>query len=201
MRTLLHVCCALCYAKALPGAAAAGLTGGAAGGSAGGANELAAFWFNPNIHPLIEYRRRLKAVQVFSERVSHELVVRDAYELAAFCRLTVDAQQRPERCRVCYDWRLRETARAAREGGFDAFATTLCTSTHQDHGQIRAAGEQAAREFGIGFLYNDWRTCEPEERLLKGIYRQQYCGCVFSEQERYEHTSLHLYRNDSSPDQ
>ncbi len=190
MKTLLHVCCALCYAKALPGAVADGLL--AAGGT------LTAFWYNPNIHPLIEYRRRLKAVQVFSERVPHPLLLAEEYGLAEFCRRTVAEQERPGRCATCYDWRLERTARVAKAHGFEAFTTTLCTSLHQDHALICAAGDRAAALHGVRFLYGDWRSCIADERLLKGIYRQQYCGCVFSEQERYESTSLHLYRSEST---
>lgn len=186
MNVLLHVCCALCYAKALPGILPE-LQGGA----------FAAFWFNPNIHPLIEYRRRLKAVRVFSERLPHALHIDDEYGLAEFCRRTARTQERPGRCSVCYDWRLERTAQRARELGLEAFTTTLCTSPHQDHARIQASGERAAAAHGVRFLYRDWRECEADEALLRGIYRQQYCGCVFSEEERYRTTTLHLYHSDS----
>lgn len=187
MKLLLHVCCALCYAKALPGAEE--LCAG---------DSLSALWFNPNIHPLIEYRRRLKAVQVLAERLSHGLVISDEYGLAEFCRRTADRQQPPQRCALCYDWRLDFAARRARELGIGAFTTTLCTSLHQDHALIRACGERAAVAHGVTFVYRDWRDLAADEKLLKGLYRQQYCGCIFSEEERYRNTSLHRYRGAGS---
>ncbi len=85
--------------------------------------------------------------------------------------------------------RLGRVAELAKEGGYDAFTTTMLVSTYQDHGEIRRAGEEAAAEHGVRFIYRDCRPKVMEGvRASKemGVYRQQYCGCVFSEQERYE---------------
>ena len=95
---------------------------------------------------------------------------------------------------VRYDLRLGATAAKAVELGCTSFTSTLITSKHQDHALIRAAGEAAAAEHGVEFMYRDLREAEADARLLTGLYRQQYCGCVFSEAERFGSTNKHLYR-------
>ncbi len=183
MKILIHMCCAHCYAKFLTGlqqeedkpAQAAGL------------------WFNPNIHPLIEYRRRLKAVRMLAERHQWQVHILDEYGLKSFCRQIHPNYDMPERCRTCYQIRLEEAAGFAAANGYDTLATTLCTSRHQDHNLIRDAGQQAAANAGIGFWYRDLRESEPDPKLLQGLYKQQYCGCVFSEEDRYRNTTLHCY--------
>lgn len=93
-----------------------------------------------------------------------------------------------ERCRFCYALRLRQTARVAKKGNFGAFSTTLLVSPFQRHDLIREAGEAAAAEVGLPFHYEDFRPDFRDgvrrSREL-GMYRQQYCGCVFSERERF----------------
>lgn len=181
-KILLHVCCAPCAVRALEGLAAEPAAG------------LALYWYNPNIHPLLEYRRRLKAVHVLTERIPYTLYVADNYGLGEFVRLTADTQETPARCALCYQLRLRKAAEFAAQNGFAAFTSSLCTSRHQSHEMIRTSGEAAAREFGVPFMYRDWRDFAGEERLHKGLYRQQYCGCIFSEYERFKDTTTHLYR-------
>lgn len=180
----LHVCCALCYAKALEGLKE----------EYGDNPPVTAVWFNPNIHPLIEYRRRLKAVQIFSERVDIPLVIIDEYGLNEFCRLTAENQQVPGRCEICYNMRFKKVAEIAADNAADTFSSTLCTSPHQPHELIKKCGESAAAANGIKFAYRNWREFAPDEKLIKGIYRQQYCGCIFSEYDRFKDTNLHLYK-------
>jgi hypothetical protein len=93
-----------------------------------------------------------------------------------------------DRCSHCYEVRLRHTAEQARKGFFDAFTTTLLYSRYQKHDLIRTTGEDIAREFDIPFFYKDFRAgWEEGVRLSKdmGLYRQKYCGCIFSEKERF----------------
>jgi hypothetical protein len=93
--------------------------------------------------------------------------------------------------------RLEETARVAAERGFSAITTTLLASGHQDHEAVRRMGEQAAAGRGLAFHYEDWRPLGKrghEDAKRRHLYRQQYCGCIFSEEERFAPTSLHLYR-------
>jgi predicted adenine nucleotide alpha hydrolase (AANH) superfamily ATPase len=93
-----------------------------------------------------------------------------------------------ERCRFCYHLRLFAAARAAKEGKFDAFTSSLLYSKYQKHELIREIGEQAALEAGLPFYYEDfrqgWQAGQARSKEL-GLYRQQYCGCIYSERERY----------------
>jgi len=110
---------------------------------------------------------------------------------------------RPERCLACYRMRLAETARVAAEKGFSAMTTTLLASEHQDHEAVRRLGEEAAAARGLGFHYEDWRPRAGrgrEEAKRRSLHRQQYCGCLFSEEERFAPTSLHLYRGGGAPE-
>lgn len=183
MKLLVHACCAWCLGKALPGLAKEGV----------GAGEATVFWYNPNIHPLIEYRRRLKALKMLCERARLPLETEDEYGLVEFCRAIHGRETVPARCGICYAMRMRRAARAAKEGGYDAFTTTLLTSLQQHHELLRAAGEAAAEEFGVAFLYRDWRGETADPALLKWLYKQSYCGCVFSEYDRYRATTTHLW--------
>ena len=181
-KILLHACCAHCLGKLL-----SALAVGAP------AREPVVYWNNPNIHPLIEYRRRLKAVKMLAERAKLPLVADESYGLVEFCRAVHGHEETPERCARCYALRLGRAARAAREAGYRVFTSTLVTSRHQDHDLIRAAGEAAATAEGVEFLYLDARAAEAEARLVQMLYRQQYCGCVFSEYDRFKDTTAHLW--------
>ncbi len=181
---LIHACCAHCLAKTL-----AGLRG-----EFGTEADLRAFWYNPNIHPLLEYRRRLKAVRVLHERDPAPLEIVDEYGLMPFCQALAGEFDAPARCAVCYRLRLDRAAARARELGLAAFTSTLVTSTHQSHAPIREAGDAAAAAHDVAFLYRDLRAVKVEPKAAQGLYRQQYCGCVFSEADRFRDTSKHLYK-------
>ncbi len=181
MKLIVHVCCAPCLAGTLDVFAALG--------------SVMAYFCNPNIHPLLEFRKRLKAFEVFADRSKIAFDADREYGLCDFLR-----QVRPDgagRCLVCYRERLRRTARYATGVRANAFSTTLLSSTHQDHEAIRRAGEEAANEFGVPFLYRDLRhLAGAGEAIAKkmSIYRQQYCGCIFSEYERYKDTNTEVHR-------
>ena len=154
------------------------------------------FFHNPNIHPLIEFRRRLTAVQVLAERERLDLIADDRYGLKEFLARTAP-WDRPARCLACWRMRLTETARVAAERGFEAITTTLLSSTHQDHSCVRRIGEEAAAEKGLQFHCEDFRPLAAhahEEAKRRNLYRPQYCGCIFSEEERFMPTRLHLHR-------
>lgn len=93
------------------------------------------------------------------------------------------------RCGYCYLCRLEKTAKYAKENGFDAFSTTLLISPYQDHELLKKTGDMLSKKYGIEFLYKDFRPGfrygQNKAREL-GLYMQKYCGCVFSEEERYE---------------
>jgi epoxyqueuosine reductase len=179
---LIHTCCAHCLGKLLTG-----LKADAADW------EPVVFWDNPNIHPLIEYRRRLKAVKMLVERANLQLIADESYGLVQFCRAIHGHEEVPERCRRCYALRMGSTARAAREADCTVFTSTLVTSSHQDHTLIREAGETAAEREGLTFFYRDFREDEADAALVKMLYHQQYCGCVFSEYDRFKDTRTHLW--------
>jgi predicted adenine nucleotide alpha hydrolase (AANH) superfamily ATPase len=115
-------------------------------------------------------------------RIVHE----DPYGLVQFLREV--AFHENERCPICYRMRLGRTAELARSLGHDAFTTTMLVSTQQDHDAVRAAGEAAALAHGVGFAYRDLRPRVMQgvrASKERGLYRQQYCGCVYSEWERH----------------
>ncbi len=185
MSILLHICCAPCLLGPLDELRRAGFVG---------------YFYNPNTHPLIEFRRRLKAVQVLAEQERFDLVCDEQYGLTKFLE-TVDWRG-PNRCRDCYRLRLRAAANLARERGCEAFTTTLLVSIYQNHEALRQVGQEVAAETGVPFVYHDWRPLADNGRQAaksRSLYRQQYCGCVFSEFDRYKNASLHLHRPGETP--
>ena len=173
MKVLLHICCANCAIYPLERINAEG-------------HEAVGFFFNPNIHPYQEYQKRLEALKQYSEKTGLQVIYRDEYLLEEFLRNV--AHRAEERCAYCYKVRLEATAREAKKGGFDRFSTTLLQSTHQNHASIRETAEEAAREIEVPFYYEDFRTGWKkgvEVSKAMGLYRQQYCGCIYSEKERY----------------
>jgi predicted adenine nucleotide alpha hydrolase (AANH) superfamily ATPase len=173
MRILLHICCGPCAIFPLLQLRAAG-------------HDVTGFFFNNNIHPYQEYVRRKDAAIRVAELESMPLIIQDDYDLEGF--LAHVASQPDKRCSYCYSSRIRATAATAVAGGFEAFTASLLYSRYQKHDEIKALGEQIGNETGIGFLYQDFRIGWQEGiRLSKerGLYRQQYCGCIYSEKERY----------------
>jgi len=144
------------------------------------------FFYNPNIQPYQELQRRLEALQVVAQKEDLKLIIRPDYELEAFVRQTAYRESR--RCIYCYSVRLEAAARLAKKSRFDAFTTTLLYSKRQKHELIRTIAEEAARRSGIQFHYQDfregWKEAQRKAKDL-GIYRQQYCGCIYSEKERF----------------
>jgi predicted adenine nucleotide alpha hydrolase (AANH) superfamily ATPase len=114
------------------------------------------------------------------------VVYRNEYLLEEFLRNV--SHRVEERCPYCYSIRLEATAREARRNGFDQFSTTLLQSTHQNHQLIKETGERLAKEVGIPFYYEDfrqgWRKGVEVSKTM-GLYRQQYCGCIYSERDRF----------------
>ncbi len=186
---LLHTCCAPCL-----GAARATLLGNPSGTLPPVAG---IFFYNPNIHPLLEFRRRVKALRVYLERDRLVAEIDDDYGLDLYLREVYRPElPRPERCRRCYALRLGRTAREAAEKGLSGFTTTLLASREQDRDLVTEEGRRAAAAAGVEFYEADLRQVLPDEKMMRGIYKQQYCGCVFSEEERFRPTAKHLYHPD-----
>ena len=173
MKTLLHVCCAPCAIQCVEVLRTDHF-------------EVAGFWYNPNIHPFTEYRSRRNCLREYAEGVQLTLLEKNDYALRPFVRAV--AEDIDHRCGKCYEMRLFETARQAAEGGFDSFTSSLFISPYQNHELMRQVAERAAEEYGVEFLYRDFRPYfrpgQEKARELE-MYIQKYCGCVFSEQERY----------------
>lgn len=173
MKILLHVCCANCAAYPIRVLAKDG-------------HEVFGYWYNPNIHPFTEYRKRLDAVKALEQKRPFPVFYHDSYDLERF--LKVATQDVDNRCAFCYKIRLIKAANFAKEEHFDAFTTTLLISPHQKHELIKEIGEKIGGDLGIRFLYSDFRSGfyegKNEARSLE-LYGQKYCGCIFSEKERY----------------
>jgi len=173
MRILLHICCANCAIYPLERLKESW-------------DEVVGYFFNPNIHPYQEYQKRLESLKRYSEEVGMEVVYRDEYLLEEFLKTV--SHRVEERCRYCYSIRLEATAQEAKKNSFDQFSTTLLQSNHQNHQLIKDIGDRLAREIGIPFYYEDFRSGwrkGVEVSKAMGLYRQQYCGCIYSEKERF----------------
>ena len=173
VKILLHICCAPCTIYSLRILR-------------NGEHDVCGLFYNPNIHPYLEYRKRLETLDAYAGQVRMRVIREEAYPLEEFFRQVAFREE--ERCRSCYHLRLSQTARVARRDRFDAFTTTLLYSRFQKHDLIRSIGESVAVQQGIPFLYLDFRAGWSEGvRISKelGMYRQSYCGCIYSEKERF----------------
>jgi epoxyqueuosine reductase len=173
MKILLHICCAPCAIYPVQELRSGGM-------------DVTGYFFNHNIHPYQEYRRRMDTVRNYAELVELDVVYRDEYRLEEF--LANVADNPADRCLYCYSSRLEIVAAAALELGFEAFSTSLLYSRYQKHDIIREVGERIADRYGIAFHYADFRKGWQEGITLSKkmeLYRQQYCGCIYSEKDRY----------------
>ena len=144
------------------------------------------FFYRHNIHPYTECMKREETLKTYSETADLKVIWQEGYELEEFIR---DAAFREsERCIVCYYKRLTATALLAKRGKFDAYSTTLLYSKFQNHELLREVGNAVGKKAGVKFLYRDFRHGWKhgiEESKKIGLYRQQYCGCIYSEKERF----------------
>ena len=148
--------------------------------------EIKGFWFNSNIHPYQEYQKRLKSLQDFAEKENIQMIRKDEYNLEDFLRKACFREN--SRCQFCYYDRLKYSAIVAKKGNFDYFSTSLLYSKFQKHELIKEIGESLTDEYGVKFFYQDFRELWKEGITLskqEKMYRQQYCGCIYSEKERY----------------
>ncbi len=143
-------------------------------------------WYNINIHPYMEYVSRRDTLINLYKDTDIKVNVIDDYGLIEFTRNVV--QRENARCSFCYETRLRKTAEYAKANGFTGFTTTLLISPYQNHELLKQIGEKLAKEYDLEFIYIDFRPGfrqgQQEARDL-GIYMQKYCGCVYSEESRY----------------
>lgn len=174
MNTLLHICCAPCSIMCIDTLRNENI-------------EPTGFWYNPNIHPFTEYKSRKNTLREYAQSIDMKLILQDEYGLRKF----IDGiyPDFDNRCGFCYSVRLEQTAKYAAENGYDSFLTTLLISPYQNHDLLIKTGEMMAEKYGVEFLYRDFRPFFRKGQDIareKQLYMQKYCGCVFSEEERYQ---------------
>lgn len=174
MKILLHTCCGPCTIYPLQKLRA-------------GNHEVCGYFNNPNIHPYTEWRKRKDTLLVYARDNDFKVIVHEAYDLEGYLREVVHRES--VRCRYCYTMRLRQAAKIARRGKFDAFSTTLLVSPFQKHDLIAEIGWAMGKEAGVPFYYEDFRPGYRKATEISrslSMYRQQYCGCIYSERDRYD---------------
>ena len=148
--------------------------------------DVMGFFYRHNIHPYTECLKRQQAVESFAEQMDLKVIYQEGYDLEGFIQNVVFRET--ERCSYCYHDRLRSTALIAKRGKFDYYSSTLLYSKKQQHDLIRSMGESIGKSVGVPFHYADYREGWQEGiecSKQMGLYRQQYCGCIYSEKERY----------------
>ena len=170
MRLLLHTCCAPCSVYCIDSLRKEGI-------------EPTIYWFNPNIHPYMEYKARRDCLKEYTKRINVDAIFEE--RLRDFCKNVVDDLD--NRCKnYCYLVRLEQTAKYAKENGFDSFSTTLLVSPYQNHEALVEVANNMATKYGVEFVYRDFRIGFREGQAKArelGLYMQKYCGCVFSEEQ------------------
>ncbi len=173
MRILLHICCA-------PDATTAYKR-------LSDEHEVTGYFFNPNIQPIEEYEKRKGALEKLVRAWSFD-VIYPPYDPQPWFRVVRGLEDLPEgstRCRACIAFRLRRTALATKKLGFDAFATSLTTSPHKDVDFINDFGTRMAKYVGVSYVPSAFRKKDGFLESVRysrelGLYRQNYCGCIFS---------------------
>jgi len=173
MKLLIHACCAPCLTYTYEHFKKI-------------ADKISVYWFNPNIHPFKEYENRLHAIVKYQDKVEADIIYNDNYDLEKFLECALKTEPR---CEYCYRLRLAKTVETAQKNGFDAFTTTLTLSPYQDHSLIKKIGDQESDRYDVRFIYEDltdgfYKSNDMADKM--GLYKQGYCGCIFSERDRYE---------------
>ncbi len=170
---LLHVCCAPCSTAVIE--------------RLKDRFDITGYFYDPNIHPEKEYHRRLDEAKIFYREIGITLI-EAPYDLERWFSLTDGMKDEPEggkRCEICYDIRLNKAAGFARENNFDIFATVLSISPHKKAEKINNIGRSIAEKYGIKFYEADFKKKDGFKRSLElskeyNLYRQNYCGCIYS---------------------
>lgn len=174
MKLLLHTCCAPCSVYCIDKLREENI-------------EPTLYWYNPNIHPYMEYKARRDCLEEYSKMINVKAIFEDEYGLDEFCKEAV--KDLKARCtNYCYPVRLRKTFEYAKANGYDTVSTTLLYSIYQNHEFIKSYAEKLSQEYGIDFLYRDFREgfWEGKKKAKElSLYLQKYCGCIFSEKDRY----------------
>ena len=184
-RLLLHVCCAVCASYVLEYLAPH--------------FDITIAYYNPNITEESEYRYRYSELRRYVDEAGLSVSVHFTevdYDPEAFLTLTEGREEEREggaRCALCFRQRLEYTARLCRDGGYDCFATTLTISPLKNAVTLNTIGEQLAEEYGVSYLCSDFKKKEGYKRSIElskqyHLYRQNYCGCLYSKKEAESRT-------------
>ena len=157
--------------------------------------EITIFYYNPNIYPEEEYIRRVEEQQNLIKAMPLQSEVnfkQGKYQPQDYYRIVKGLELEPEggnRCFICYEMRLREAAELAKQGGYDYFTTTLSISPHKNSKKLNEIGENMAIEYGINYLPSDFKKKNGYKRSIElskeyDLYRQDYCGCIYSMRDR-----------------
>lgn len=184
-KLLLHICCGPCAIMAAKILNADGF-------------EISGWFMNPNIQPLAEYIRRREAAGQCAEKLGIAMLYNDVWDVQNWLAQQLPFVNSPQRCERCCTWRLEAAAHKAKQLGISYFSTSLLYSRYQPHEAIKRTGLALANRLGINFVYRDFRVYWQQGIDLSkewGIYRQSYCGCIFSEAERYAKKLTRLRKN------
>jgi len=149
--------------------------------------DLTVYFYNPNIHPQEEYKKRREEVVKLCEELSINFIEGEynTEDWFAWAREYAEEREGGERCSKCFAMRLEQTAKFAKENNFDIFASTLTSGRNKPADVINPLGESLGEKYGVEFLAEDWKKKGRQEKGLqvckaKDIYRQHYCGCIYS---------------------
>lgn len=174
MKLLLHTCCSNCAIYPLEVLKEKGF-------------HITLYWHNPNIHPYTEYKLRLESLKKLQQLWKLEVIYDEDYrEFYKFIQSVAGKEK--DRCSICYRLRLENTATRAKDLGISYFTTTLLVSPYQDFDGIIKVGKELAEKCNINFVAEDFRQgFKKAMRVGKALelYKQRYCGCIYSEAERY----------------
>ncbi len=176
-KLLIHACCAPCSSAVLEY-----LTN---------YFEITILFYNPNITEIDEYKKRLKELKEYIEKINYKnkiTLIEGKYEPNKFFAISKNLEKEPEkgkRCYSCYKLRMKEAAKYAKENNYDYFTTVLTISPLKNATWVNEIGEQLSKEYSINYLYSDFKKKERYKRTLElsnkyNLYRQDYCGCIYS---------------------
>ncbi len=176
-KLLIHACCAPCLVAVYDD-------------TSNNMNEMEisdfdVIWYNTNIHPKVEYKKRKETFIEYVNKMGKEPIVLDEYDMNKFIydSMSLDKLGYKIRCEYCYTSRLEEVFKYAKEQGYTHVTTTLLISPYQKHDLIISVCNKLAEKYGVGFLYKDYRPLfrEGQNKARElGLYMQKYCGCLFS---------------------
>ena len=187
LRLLLHCCCAPCSSATLE--------------RLQDAFDIDIYYYNPNIEPEAEFLKRAgeeeRFVRAFRPDGGVGVIVApyDHQAFEAIARGREELPERGERCYLCYELRMRQTAEYALAHGYDCFTTSLSISPHKSSAWINEIGQRLEEELGIAFVHSDFKKKDGYHRSIQlsreyDLYRQDWCGCVYSQREREQQKAM-----------